>query len=76
MNRSLPQIQTPEIIALAEFRPSGEAVLLVGFPGQPDVPYTRDQVDQLEEKIAAFKRQCMFEDGRPDTRLRTHREAL
>jgi len=61
---------------MAVFWPNGAAVLEVGFAGHPDIPFTREQVSQLKEKIEAFERHCTFEDGRPDERHRMHREAL
>lgn len=76
MTRPLPQIREPEVLAMAVFHPSGEACLEVGTIGRPDQTFTRDQARQLMEKLEAFERLCTFEDGRPDTRLRIHREAL
>ncbi|WP_297105208.1 hypothetical protein [uncultured Devosia sp.] len=76
MTRPLPHIREPEVTAMAVFCPNGVAFLEVGFAGHPDIPFTREQVAQLKEKIENFERQCLFEDGRPDERHRIHREAL
>jgi hypothetical protein len=77
MNRPLPSRPEAEIVAMAIFEPSGTQYLAVAITGTPvDVLYTRDQVDQLEEKIAAFKRAVTFEDARPIERPRRHREPL
>ena len=76
MSRSLPPTREPEVTAMAVFSPNGVAVFEVGFAGHPDVPFSREQVTQLKEKIEAFERVCLFEDGRPDERVRVRREAL
>lgn len=76
MSRPLPRIREPEVLAVAIIHPSGEAILEVGTFGRPDQAFTRDQARQLMEKLEAFERLCIFEDGRPDTRHRIYREAL
>lgn len=77
MNRPLPERAAAEVTAMAVFEPSGRHYLEVCIAGTPiDVVYTRDQVEQLEEKIAAFKRVATFEDGRPVERVRRHKEPL
>jgi len=77
MNRPLPKLPEAEIVAMAVFEPAGTHYLEVAIAGTPvDVLYTRDQVEQLEEKIAAFKRASIMEDVRAVERLRRHKEPL
>lgn len=76
MTRPLPAIRQPELSAMAVFTPEGAAYLQVGAPGVGEAIYTVDQVDQLEDIIASFKRAVLFEDGRPEPRRTKHREAL
>ena len=77
MARSLPVIRSLPILARGHVYPDGAAYLEVALQGAGvDVMFTRDQVVELKEKIAAFERFLSFEDGRPIDRLRPHREAL
>lgn len=75
MTRPLPSIRAPELTAMAVFEPNGAAFLEV-CAGAYDVAFSRDQVAALKEKIAAFERASLFEDGRPAERLHRHKEAL
>ncbi len=76
MPRPLPVIREPDLSAMAVFTPEGAAYLEVGGPGCGEAMYTVDQVQQLEEIIASFKRAVMFEEGRPEPRRNKHREPL
>ena len=77
MSRPAPLHRTPPLVAMAHFYPGGDAYLEVGMQGTGyEVLYSRDQVAELKEKIAAFERVVLFEDGRPSERTNKYREAL
>lgn len=78
MSRPLPKPRVyPKLTAMAVFEPNGAHRMEVFVPRLgADVAFDRDEVAQLEEKIAAFKQQSAFEDGRPIERTHRHREAL
>lgn len=77
MPRLLPRPRHLPIIALGHVHPDGSAYLEIAMQGAGnEVTFTRDQVSELEEKIAAFKRFVAFEEGRPCERTHPYREAL
>lgn len=77
MARPAPALRSLPILARAHVYPNGSAFLEVAIQGiGRDVMFTRDQVNELKEKIAAFERVVAFEDGRPVERLQPYREAL
>lgn len=77
MPRPIPKPRHLPLLAQGHVYPDGAAYLEIAMQGAgQEVTFTRDQVGELEEKIAAFKRFVTFEDGRPVERTHPYREAL
>lgn len=75
--RPSPAMISPPIEARALVYPDGSAYLEIAMRGTGnEVLYSRDQVSELKEKIAAFERVVTFEEGRPIERTHRYREAL
>lgn len=65
MSRPAPRISPSEIVAGVRLDPSGAHQLEVAVPsGVVGMRYSRDQVDQLERVIKAWREVIAFEDGR------------
>lgn len=77
MGRPLPRPRHLPLLGRGHVYPDGSAYLEVAMQGVGnEVTFTRDQVGELEEIIASFKRFITVEDARPVERTNPYREAL
>lgn len=77
MGRPLPQVRHLPLLGRGHVYPDGSAYLEVAMQGVGnEVTFTRDQVDELEEIIASFRRFVLMEDARPIERTHHYRETL
>ena len=77
MGRPLPKPRHLPLLARGHVYPDGAAYLEIAMQGAGnEITFTRDQVGELKEKIAAFERFVCFEDGRPIERTHAYRESL
>lgn len=77
MPRPIPILRPMPLLAQGHVYPDGSAYLEIAVQGTGrDLTLTRDQVAELEEKIAAFRRFVIFEEARPIERTHHYRESL